>query len=79
MSFTSVVKNEVSKIDGTVAENIALLSAIVSNSDISLNKIKIDTENPSVARKVFSLFKELFDIQAKITIRKGYNYNKNFI
>ena len=79
MSFTSIVKNEVSKIDGTVAENIALLSAIVSNSDFSLNKIKIDTENPSVARKVFSLFKELFDVQAKITIRKGYNYNKNFI
>ena len=79
MSFTSIVKNEISKIDGTTAENIAFLSAIVSNSDISLNKIKIDTENPSVARKVFSTFKELFDIQPKIVIRKGYNYNKNFI
>ena len=78
MSFTSIVKNEISKIDGTTAENIAFLSAIVSNSDISLNKIKIDTENPSVARKVFSTFKELFDIQPKIVIRKGYNYNKNF-
>lgn len=79
MSFTSIVKNEISKIDGTTAENIAFLSAVVSNSDISLNKIKIDTENPSVARKVFSTFKELFDIQPKIVIRKGYNYNKNFI
>ena len=35
MSFTSIVKNEISKIDGTTAENIAFLSAIVSNSDIS--------------------------------------------
>lgn len=79
MSFTSVVKTEVSKISGIKTENIAELSAIVKNSEISKEKIKIDTENSSVARKIYSLFKELFDVQPKITIRKGYNYNKNLI
>lgn len=79
MSFTSIVKTEVSKISGIKAENIAELSAIIMNSEYSKEKIKIDSENPSVARKIFSLFKDLFDIQCKIIIRKGYNYSKNFI
>lgn len=79
MSFTSIVKTEVSKINSIKTESIAELSAIVINSEIKNNTIKIDTENSSVARQIFSLFKNLFDIQCKITIRKGYNYNKNYI
>ena len=79
MSFTSIVKTEVSKINSIKTESIAELSAIVINSEVKNNTIKIDTENSSVARQIFSLFKNLFDIQCKITIRKGYNYNKNYI
>ena len=79
MSFTSIVKTEVSKINSIKTESIAELSAIVINSEIKNNTIKIDTENSSVARQIFSLFKNLFDIQCKITIRKGYNYNKEYI
>ena len=79
MSFTSEVKNEVSKIESLEAENIAELSAVVHNSEISSNQIKIYTENASVARKIYTIIKDLFNEYAKITVRKGYNYNKNLI
>ena len=79
MSFTSTVKNEVSKLDVMETERIAILSAILINSEISKDKIRISTENASVARLVFSLIKDLFNEYAKITVRQGYNYNKNLI
>ena len=79
MSFTSVVKNEVSKLEALEAENIAELSAVVHNSEISNKQIKIYTENASVARKLYTIIKDLFNEYAKITVRKGYNYNKNLI
>ena len=79
MSFTSTVKNEVSKLDVMETERIAILSAILINSEFSKEKIRISTENASVARLVFSLIKDLFNEYAKITVRQGYNYNKNLI
>ena len=79
MSFTSTVKNEVSKLDVMETERIAILSAILINSEFSKEKIRISTENASGARLVFSLIKDLFSEYAKITVRQGYNYNKNLI
>ena len=79
MSFTSVVKTEVSKIIALKQENIAELSAIVHNNEKTTECIRIYTENSSVARKVYTLFKDLYNEIPKITVRKGYNYNKNLI
>ncbi len=79
MSFTSTVKNEVSKIETIKAERIAELSAIINNIGIINNGIKITTENASVARRIFNLIKDLYNISAKITVRKGYNFNKNYL
>ena len=79
MSFTSIVKNEVSKLDSIKTENIAELSAIIHNSEITVNSIRVSIENASVARRIYSLLKELFGEYAKVTVRKGYNYSKNLI
>lgn len=79
MSFTSTVKNEVSKLKTEKIESIALLSAIFSNSAVITDSIRISTENSSVARLIFNLVKDLYNINCKITVRQGYNYNKNFI
>ncbi len=78
MSFTSVVKDEVSKLELSNLEKISELSAIVQVSEVS-SYIRIITENNSVARDVFTLFKDLFKINPLITIRKGYNYNKKIL
>ena len=79
MSFTSTVKDELSKLDFTETTRISELSGIIhSNADIS-NGIVVTTENNSVARNIFLLFKEIYQINPKITVRKGYNYNKKII
>ena len=80
MSFTSVVKNEVSKLEINDVEKISELAAIIlSSSIISQNNIKITTENASVARRVFNLVKDLYQILPIITVRKGFNYQKKYL
>ena len=79
MSFTAEVKNEIIQLDTIDTEKISELSAIVHNSLINRNVIKITSENNSVIRHIFSLIKELYHITPKITVRRGYNYNKNYI
>ncbi len=79
MSFTSNVKNEVSKLSHERTEIIAELSVILKNSAEIGTSIKITTENASVARFVFSGVKELYGISSSISVRKGYNYTKNYI
>lgn len=79
MSFTSNVKNEITKIKLEEVEEITFLSAIIQNQELSYDKIKITTENASLARRVFTILKDLYQISPLITVRKGYNYNKNYI
>lgn len=79
MSFTSTVKNEASKIETIQAEKIAELSAIIASIGNITKSIKITTENASVARRIFNLVKDLYDLNPKITVRKGYNFNKNYL
>ena len=79
MSFTSEVKNEVSKLDFTEAENIAELSALITTTAEIDATIKITTENASVARKIFYTIKQIFDINIKITVRKGFNFQKKYL
>ena len=80
MSFTSIVKNEVSQIELNDIEKISELSAIViSGSIIEDNIIKISTENSNIAKRIYSLLKDLFHVRPSITMRKGYNYQKNHL
>ena len=80
MSFTSIVKNELSKLELSKIEGITLLSAILKNNAVvSNNTIKITTENSSVARHIYNLLKEIYNITPEVTVRHGYNYKKNYI
>lgn len=79
MSFTAEIKNEVSKLDFPKAENIAELSALIISTSQINETIKITTENASTARKIFYTIKEIFDINVKITVRKGFNFQKKYL
>ena len=79
MSFTSIVKNEVSKLEITDIEKIDELSAIISSDAEIEDDIKITVENASVARHIFQLIKDLYQITPNITMRKGTNLRKNSI
>ncbi|MBQ7140072.1 MAG: DNA-binding protein WhiA [Bacilli bacterium] len=78
MSFTTIVKNEVSKLECDKNEFISELCGFLINSSIIIdNKIIITTENASIARRYFSLIKKLYNIVPKITVRRQYNFNRN--
>jgi len=75
MSFSTDIKNEVTRLDSTREELISELSAIVRNSALIDRSIVITIENNSVARRIFKLFKNVYDITPIITVRKKYFNN----
>ena len=72
MSFSTDIKNEVTRLDSSKEELISELSAIVRNSAIIDKCITIYIENNSVARRIFKLFKNIYDITPIITVRKKF-------
>ena len=79
MSFSTTVKNEVTRLDTEALESIAELSAIVRNSALVDKDIVIYIENNAVARRIFKLFKTIYDVTPIITVRrklfnKGLSY-----
>jgi len=75
MSFSTNIKDEVTRLDSSKEELISELSAIVRNSAIVDDKITIYVENNGVARRIFKLFKNIYDITPIITVRKKYFSN----
>ena len=76
MSFSVDIKNEVTRLDSTREELISELSAIVRNSAVITDtNFVITMENNSVARRIFKLFKNVYDITPIITVRKKYFNN----
>ncbi len=78
MSFTSTVKDELSKLNSDETERISELAGIISTAEIG-GSITITTENNSVARCIYTLIKEIYNVYPKIIVRKGYNYNKKLL
>ena len=72
MSFSTTIKDEVTRIDANKEELISELSAIVRNSAIIDETITIYVENNGVARRIFKLFKNVYEITPIITVRKKY-------
>ncbi len=85
MSFSAKVKGEVCRINEfTKEEAVATLSAImkVSGTLGVTNKrfsFRVVTENPAIARLVFKLLKEYFDIHTRIMVKKSNSLKKNNI
>lgn len=83
MSFSARVKNELSRhIDGARHCRIAEIAAIINMcGHIHINKnnisLKVQTENPSVAKKFFILIKKTFNMNTEIMIRKNVSFNKS--
>ena len=77
MSFAINVKNEITKYEGTKTENIALLSGFVrNNGTVTKEKIELITENSSIAKRIYQLFKDIYNIQAEINTIKNTNLSK---
>ncbi|HYF82684.1 MAG TPA: DNA-binding protein WhiA [Clostridia bacterium] len=84
MTFSSVTKNEISKIAITnKCCQLALLSALIKMTGTvqihGVNKIgvRLSTENASIARMLFSLLKSCFEISTRVVVRKNKHLKKN--
>lgn len=77
MSFTSTVKDEITRLEGNKLEYIAELSCILRNNATINEDITITIENNAVARRIFKLIKNIYDVTPIITVRKRYNFNNN--
>jgi len=79
MSFTSTVKDEITRIESSKLEGISELSAVIRISASVDKDISIVIENNAVARKTFKLIKNIYGISPSITVRnkklgKGLTY-----
>ena len=66
MSFSSEVKNEVSKMEILPLESVSELSAIVRNHAKIGEFIELNFENAAIAKRVYLLFKEIFNLSVTI-------------
>lgn len=78
MSFSAEIKNEITMLSSNRTEDIAELSAIVRNSN-SAYKINIVTENNAVARRIYKLFRDIYDVNLKITLRRRSGFNNSLV
>ena len=79
MSFTSNIKTELTNIKLSKLEQISQLSGLLRNSIEENTKMKITTENAAIARWIFNNLKNSYNALIKVSVKKGYNYNKNYI
>lgn len=70
MSFTTTIKDEVTKIETERVESLAEVVAFIKyNGKINEDSIELYIENNSVARRMFNLIKRLYKINITLTIR----------
>ena len=79
MSFTSRIKNELVESELSKLEQLSELSGLLKNSIDSSSKLNITTENAAIARLIFNRLKDNYDALIRVSVKKGYNYNKNYI
>jgi len=76
MSFSTEVKNEVTRLESTKLEFISELSAIIRNASVIEPHIKITIENNAVARRIYKSFKSIYEITPTITVRQRMHFNR---
>ncbi len=84
MSFSSLTKNEISKLPidrscCSIAELAAIIrmSGTIQLSSMGNVSIKFATENASIARRIFLLLKTLYDANLEVMVRRNRQLKKN--
>ncbi|MCM8710156.1 DNA-binding protein WhiA [Clostridium sp. SYSU_GA19001] len=86
MSFSAKVKSEACRIgeltrDEAKAELAAIMKvsgtlSLGSNKQLSF---RVTTENPSIARRIFKMLKQYFNIHTKLLVKKNNSFKRNNI
>ena len=78
MSFTTTIKEEISRIQNSRSESISELSGFLRNNGTCTDDtIDLLTENATVAKRIYQLMKDIYDVTCEIESRKNMNFSKN--
>ena len=79
MSFTTTIKEEICRLDNqTRSESISELSGFLRNNGTYDEKyIELITENATVAKRIYKLIKDIYDVTCEIEPRKNMNFSRN--
>ena len=78
MSFTTTIKEEITKIEISSSEKIAELSGYVRNNGlIEKEKVFMTTENKCIIERVTENIKDLYSFTPKVEIIENRNFSKN--
>ena len=82
MSFASDVKKELTMLEVHPEHAKAELAALIRMNGVieevgPMLFVTVQTENASIARRIFSLIKDLFEVKADISVRRRMKLNKN--
>lgn len=82
MSFASATKKELTYVEADVCCQRAELSAIVRmNGSVSIRQrrlaLEVATENAAIARRIYTLVKRVFGMQAELLVRRKMRLKKN--
>ena len=69
MTFTTRLKEEISKLDNNEVEQRCIIEAFLRYNAVFKNNITITLENASVARLIYKIIKETFSVSPRIIIR----------
>lgn len=77
MSYTTKIKNEISKIENTKSESIAELSAFIRNNGyIENNCLYLTTENESILNRLTKFIISLYDVKVELEEKNNLNFSK---
>lgn len=78
MTFSGKIKQTISSLEESKLESISELSGIfISNADIKLYAIRVQTENINAANRIFKIVKNIYGVTSNIIVKKNYNFKKN--
>lgn len=84
MSFSALTKNELARVmeNKECCKRAELAALVKMDGSLAVSNhhqvnLTVVTENAAVARKIFSLFKELFGVHTEVLVRRKFRLRKN--
>ena len=77
MSYTTNIKNEISKIENTKSESIAELSAFIRNNGyLDNNCLYLTTENEKILNRLIKFLVSIYDVKVDLDKKNNLNFSK---
>ena len=82
MSYASDVKKELTRLEVHMDNAKAELMALIRmNGSVSIVQhhfvLNVQTENPAIARRIYQLLKQFYDVESELLVRRKMKLKKN--